>query len=56
MGLHMITVKSSAELREELAQLRGRYDSGAVSPAVYKVIRALEADVAWAEHQERVQR
>jgi len=38
--------------RAELAQLRARHDSGAVSPAVYAVIRTLEEDVAWNENQQ----
>jgi hypothetical protein len=33
---------SLAELREELEWLRARYDDGAVSPAVYAVVRALD--------------
>ena len=43
------------ELRSKLAFLRARYDSGAISPAIYSVIRAIETDLAWAEHQ-RVRR
>jgi hypothetical protein len=39
-------------LRAQLAALRARYDDGAVSPAVYKVIRELEIELAWAEHQQ----
>jgi hypothetical protein len=41
----------SARLRAELALLVARYDSGAVSPAVYAVIRAIESDIAWLEHR-----
>jgi hypothetical protein len=41
-----------AELRAELAHLRARYDDGAVSTAIYKVIRELETALAWAEHRE----
>jgi len=48
----LLTSKSTAELRSELALLRARHDSGAVSSAVYRVIRAIETDIAWAEHQE----
>jgi hypothetical protein len=40
-------------LRAELAQLRTRYDSGAVSHAVAAAIKRLEADIAWAEHRGR---
>jgi hypothetical protein len=40
-------------LRFELAQLRARYDDGAVSPAVYQVIREIETQLAWREHSKR---
>jgi hypothetical protein len=36
----------------ELALLRARYDSGAVSPAVYAAIKELETEVAWLNHKE----
>jgi hypothetical protein len=34
-------------LQMELAMLRARYESGAVSPAVYAAIKKLETEVAW---------
>ncbi|MGO9682405.1 MAG: hypothetical protein ACLPTZ_07425 [Beijerinckiaceae bacterium] len=37
------------KLRSELASIVARYDSGAVSPAIYAVIRAIESDIAWLE-------
>jgi hypothetical protein len=37
--------------RQELKFLRARYDGGAVSPAVYAVIRSLEIEVAWSDHE-----
>jgi hypothetical protein len=37
-------------LRERLEWLRARYDSGAVSPATYAIIRMIEIDLAWREH------
>jgi hypothetical protein len=40
-------------LQEQLAYLRARYDSGAVSPAIYQAIKKLETDVAWLEHTAR---
>jgi hypothetical protein len=40
-----------AALRGQLMVLRARYDSGAVSPAMYAVIAAIETDIAWAEHR-----
>jgi hypothetical protein len=42
---------TAEQLRSELALLVARYDSGAVSPAVYAVIRAIESDIAWLEHR-----
>jgi hypothetical protein len=41
------------ELQSELMNLRARYDCGQVSPAVYRVIRDLETDIAWADHRQR---
>jgi hypothetical protein len=41
----------AARLRSELAALRARYDGGAVSAAVYALIRRLETELAWAEHK-----
>jgi hypothetical protein len=38
------------EMECELVSLRARYDDGAVSPPVYRVIRDLETEIAWAEH------
>jgi hypothetical protein len=40
-------------LRAKLALLRARYDYGAVSDAVAAAIKALEVDIAWAEHRGR---
>jgi hypothetical protein len=39
-------------LREELAALRARHDSGAVPHATYNIVRELETHIAWLEHQE----
>jgi hypothetical protein len=41
---------STAAMRRDLALLRARYDSGAVQPGVYEIIRAIEIEIAWAEH------
>jgi hypothetical protein len=41
--------------REELEWLRSRYDSGAVSDAVYITIRQLEIDLSWAQHKRQQQ-
>jgi hypothetical protein len=45
-----------AGLRSELMVLRARYDDGAVSPAIYSVIRQLETDVAWLERRHETER
>jgi len=47
----MKKVDQAEKLRGELSILVARYDSGAVSPAVYAVIRAIESDIAWLEHR-----
>jgi hypothetical protein len=41
---------STAELRAELAWLRGRYDDGVPPPLILDVIRKLEIDLTWREH------
>jgi hypothetical protein len=38
-------------LAAALAWVRGRYDSGAVSPAVFSVIRMIETEIAWLQHR-----
>jgi hypothetical protein len=48
------TTGSTAALRSELAALRARYDDGAISPAVFAVIREIETDISWAEHRREV--
>jgi hypothetical protein len=42
-----------ARLRAELEWLRARYDDGAISTAVFTVLKRLECDIAWAEHEGR---
>jgi hypothetical protein len=39
------------QIRCELAQLRARYDAGAVMPGIYKIIRELEIELAWLERR-----
>jgi hypothetical protein len=39
-------------LRERLEWLRARYDCGAVSSGTYAIIRMIEIDIAWREHEE----
>jgi len=38
-------------LRQELEQLRARYDAGAVMPGIYRVMRGLEIELAWLERR-----
>jgi hypothetical protein len=41
------------DLRAELTALRTRYDSGAVSPAVFTIIKRIETELAWLQHRGR---
>jgi len=36
-------------LRQELEQLRARYDARPVMPGIYKAVRELEIQLAWLE-------
>jgi hypothetical protein len=38
-------------LRAALAWVRARHDSGAVSPAVFSVMRMIEVELSWLEHR-----
>jgi hypothetical protein len=42
-------------LRDQLAALRARHDSGAIPHATYNVIHQLETEIAWREHRTRRQ-
>ena len=46
----VLTAASTARLCDELAWLRARYDTGAVAPAVYSVIKDIETELAWRLH------
>jgi hypothetical protein len=39
------------DLRDQLAALRGRHDSGAMSAATYDVVREIEIEIGWLEHR-----
>jgi hypothetical protein len=41
------------DIRAQLAQLQARYDSRAVSPAIFSAIRLLEVEISWLEHRGR---
>jgi hypothetical protein len=46
------TSLSTASLRAERRALLARYDSGAIAPAIYVVIKIIETDIAWREHRQ----
>jgi hypothetical protein len=46
-----VTPSDTVRLRADLNQLKARYDSGAVSRAIFTVIRNIENELAWAEHR-----
>jgi hypothetical protein len=46
------TALSTAGLRAERMTLLARYDSGAMSLAVYGVLKSVETDIAWREHRQ----
>jgi hypothetical protein len=41
-------------LRAALAWVRARHDNGAVSPAVFAVMRMIEVELSWLEHRGEV--
>ena len=43
---------STAALRDERIWLLARHDSGAITPAIFKVVRTIEIDIAWTEYRE----
>jgi hypothetical protein len=38
-------------LRAGLEWVRARHDSGAISPAVFSVMRMIEVELSWLEHR-----
>ncbi len=48
------TFSSTSRLRLERLMLLARHDSGAITPAIFKVVRDLETDISWAEHRKAV--
>jgi len=44
-----------AALRSALGWIHARYDDGAVSPAVFSVIRMLEVELSWLAHRGEVE-
>jgi hypothetical protein len=44
--------EEEARLCGERGWLLGKYDSGAVSAAVFAVLKQIEIDIAWLQHKE----
>jgi hypothetical protein len=42
--------KVEKRLRAELRWIQSRYDDGKVSPAVFAVVKELETQISWAQH------
>jgi hypothetical protein len=51
----LLDTSSTVRLCDELRWLRGRYDSGAVAPAIFATIKKLEEELAWREHAKLIQ-
>ena len=43
------------QARAELDWLRSRYDCGAVSHTVFEVVKNLECEIAWLQHERQQQ-
>jgi hypothetical protein len=43
--------RKAFSLRYQLVLLRGRYDSGAITPAIFSTMKAIEREIAWLEHR-----
>jgi hypothetical protein len=50
-----VTLRSTDLLRLERASLLARYDGGALSSAVFAVIKGLEIEIAWRQHAQHAQ-
>jgi hypothetical protein len=48
----LLDTSSTARLCDELVWLRSRYDTGAVAPTIYSVIKEIEVEIAWRRHAE----
>jgi len=44
--------KAEQDVRAKRALLQARYDHGALSPAVFSIVRSLEVELAWIAHQQ----
>jgi len=50
-----MTRRQIHQARVELEWLRARHDNGAISSAVFEVIKRIESDISWSEHKEQKQ-
>ena len=50
-----VTLGSTDLLRLERASLLARYDNGALSSAIFAVIKKLEVEIAWRQHAKLTQ-
>jgi hypothetical protein len=46
-------ISNSGLLRAKLAMLQARYDNGACSGSIYRVIKELQREIAWIEHRKQ---
>jgi hypothetical protein len=44
-------MRPAPAVRAELRRLQARYDSGSIPPAIFSVVRKLEVELAWIEHE-----
>ena len=47
------TSLSTASLRAERQALLARYDSGAMAPAIYRVLKDIEVNISWRQHRQQ---
>jgi hypothetical protein len=43
--------KTEQDVRTQLPPLLARYDTGAIPPAVFSIIRSLQVELSWNEHR-----
>jgi hypothetical protein len=48
----LLRIVNSGLLRAQLDLLRARYDHGATSGSIYKIIKELEREIAWLEQRQ----
>jgi hypothetical protein len=43
--------RDERKLRDELRWLQSRYDDGKISPAVFAVVKSIEIELGWRQHE-----